>query len=280
LFDYNQALETTIILTGKKVTFVQIGANDGKRNDPLFKTLEKNKDTFIGVQVEPDEQNFYALRELHAGAEGWTQVRAVISPQCDANGTVTFHRIDMDKVRAAPKGVVPKFVADGQSNSVIINSKLNAAKDFLAEITVPCIKSIVGLIENHASTEFLEEAEAPRANGMCRAWGCTCDTLASMTGIVPGETWGKSTTQEKWWWVSRKCDKGGLPSQASRRRWRIDVLQIDVEGHDAAVLSLVDFAVVRPAVINFENKCVNSRAYQWAVQLLRNNSYWVYEYVR
>ena len=40
---------------------------------------------------------------------------------------------------------------------------------------------------------------------------------------------------------------------------RVDLLQIDTEGSDFAILQSIDFTVVRPAIIHFENNFLNAR---------------------
>ena len=58
-----------------------------------------------------------------------------------------------------------------------------------------------------------------------------------------------------------------------QRFFNIDILQMDVEGFDAEVVNMVDFEMVRPSVINFENKHLNSHEYNSALRYLISNDY-------
>ncbi|HET6992529.1 MAG TPA: hypothetical protein VFJ43_14445, partial [Bacteroidia bacterium] len=49
-------------------TFVQIGSNDGKKNDPLHSYIRKNG--WKGILVEPDPANFKKLVSYYSQVNG------------------------------------------------------------------------------------------------------------------------------------------------------------------------------------------------------------------
>lgn len=56
-----------------------------------------------------------------------------------------------------------------------------------------------------------------------------------------------------------------------------DLLQIDTEGHDYAILSSVDFSTVRPAIIGYETAHLSREDKVRSYELLIRNDYLIYE---
>jgi hypothetical protein len=54
---------------------------------------------------------------------------------------------------------------------------------------------------------------------------------------------------------------------------RVDLLQIDTEGYDAAIVGMIDFALCRPQLIKFEHKNVDARTYGDTLRRLQTNGY-------
>jgi hypothetical protein len=52
--------------SNSKVTTAQIGANDGVTNDPLCPVVKMQKDSFVGLLVEPTPKLYQRLRNLHS----------------------------------------------------------------------------------------------------------------------------------------------------------------------------------------------------------------------
>lgn len=77
----------------ERATFVQIGANDGITNDPLYGALglERLESRWIGLQVEPAPMLFGNVTTLHRNASGWSFYNgAMANSTLCRNGVVTF----------------------------------------------------------------------------------------------------------------------------------------------------------------------------------------------
>jgi FkbM family methyltransferase len=68
--------------------FVEIGANDGKKNDPLYYYIKKYG--WRGILVEPDPVNFKKLKENYRGVEGLIFENTGIGPE---PGKMLFYKI-------------------------------------------------------------------------------------------------------------------------------------------------------------------------------------------
>ena len=69
-------------------TFVQIGSNDGMKNDPLNKYIRKNG--WQGILVEPDLTNFRKLINNYAQVNGLIFENVGIGPE---RGEMLFYRL-------------------------------------------------------------------------------------------------------------------------------------------------------------------------------------------
>jgi FkbM family methyltransferase len=69
-------------------TFVQIGSNDGLKNDPLHWYIKKNN--WKGILVEPDKANFTKLRDNYSQVNGLHFENAGIGPE---RGEMIFYRL-------------------------------------------------------------------------------------------------------------------------------------------------------------------------------------------
>ncbi|HEV3222522.1 MAG TPA: FkbM family methyltransferase [Puia sp.] len=69
-------------------TFVQIGSNDGMKNDPLYSYIRKN--AWKGILVEPDKTNFNKLRNNYSQVTGLIFENVGIGPE---KGEMLFYRI-------------------------------------------------------------------------------------------------------------------------------------------------------------------------------------------
>jgi FkbM family methyltransferase len=91
--DYIQSVPFQKILdrigTNRIRNFIQIGSNDGKKNDPLRKNILAAK--WKGVLVEPDYNNFQKLIQNYSGVTGLEFENAGIA---EKNGMLTFHYVD------------------------------------------------------------------------------------------------------------------------------------------------------------------------------------------
>lgn len=69
-------------------TFVQIGSNDGKKNDPLHAYILKN--SWTGILVEPDSANFKKLTNNYSHVNGLIFENLGIGP---VRGEMPFYRL-------------------------------------------------------------------------------------------------------------------------------------------------------------------------------------------
>jgi FkbM family methyltransferase len=70
-------------------TFVQIGSNDGKKNDPFYSYIRKNN--WKGILVEPDPANFKKLLNNYRQADGLIFENIGIGPEA---GDMLFYRLN------------------------------------------------------------------------------------------------------------------------------------------------------------------------------------------
>lgn len=75
----------------RRAAFIQIGANDGKMNDPLYKPMLTRHHRWNGLLVEPQPKLYNKLVALHEDKrERWGFYNGLVSSQCGSNGTVAF----------------------------------------------------------------------------------------------------------------------------------------------------------------------------------------------
>jgi FkbM family methyltransferase len=157
--------------------FIQIGANDGKRHDPIHHLIAREKAWVRGVALEPVKEYFEELKETYKDFPGiYLLQKAIHNSQTEA----TIYKInpEYENIGEHLKGMsafdIRNFTKDGI-----------AEKDILAE-KVPCT-SIVELV----NTEEIS---------------------------------------------------------------KIHLLQIDAEGYDIEIIKSIDFAKLKPLIINFEHR--------------------------
>jgi FkbM family methyltransferase len=75
--------------TNKIRNFIQIGSNDGMKNDPLRKNILA--ENWKGILVEPDYNNFQKLVQNYSGATGLEFENIGIA---ERDGSMTFHYIE------------------------------------------------------------------------------------------------------------------------------------------------------------------------------------------
>jgi FkbM family methyltransferase len=86
----NIPMERIFKMTGEAniKTFVQIGSNDGIKNDPLHRYIKKNN--WKGILVEPDKANFTKLRDNYSQMNGLHFENVGIGPE---RGEMIFYRL-------------------------------------------------------------------------------------------------------------------------------------------------------------------------------------------
>lgn len=238
---------------GRRASFLQVGANDGQKNDPLYPILAKNPHAWLGLQVEPTPYNFKLLKKLHADKADWEFVEGAVSKNCSGSN-ISFFIVPRANDSEVPTG----FFHQGQINSLSPNKAM-------AKISVSCFDSLHQLIVERGSAAYknLTLNSAPLAP--CNRWKCSCQFLSDVykaDGIK--HRWGnlKNSCQKQWWALARCKTTPRAPSSleynATALYWghspvQVDVLVIDVEGYDWEVVHAIDFDILRPRVILYEN---------------------------
>ena len=203
LMDYLHALRDQ---AGEKVSFVQVGAMDGVKFDPLHKRIRTQG--WRGVLFEPLPDMFENLQRNYAGCEGLTLVQAAIDAQ---EGERHMFRIPQALVAS---GTLPEW-ALGISSFYNDRNALGGKK--------------------------IDEA--------------TCALVQANTVREPV----RCTTFER-----------VLTDHAIDR---LDLLQIDTEGHDWAILKTFPIDRLQPLVINFEYYNLQEAEVRAALEWLRRHGY-------
>jgi FkbM family methyltransferase len=98
--------------------FVQIGSNDGKKNDPLYSYIRKNN--WKGILVEPEPANFKKLLNSYGHTEGLIFENVGIGPE---PGDMLFYRLNniteqepgwYDQIGSFDKGTFIKNISYGK----------------------------------------------------------------------------------------------------------------------------------------------------------------------
>ena len=123
-------------------TFLQIGANDGIMNDPVYPFL-RNREDWVGLQVEPTPRNFEKLKKLHGNRPHWSHYNGAIAPlSLCKDGLVDFWERSESS---------DHWLEQGQANTVNPSGPHNKA---LSKVVRNCTSDLKWLIETHGSTKF------------------------------------------------------------------------------------------------------------------------------
>jgi FkbM family methyltransferase len=79
--------------------FIQIGANDGITNDPLYHFVTQNGDRVKGILLEPLQDAFKALTENYKNFPGIVTVNAAIH---NTQKEMNLYKVDKDKLARSP----------------------------------------------------------------------------------------------------------------------------------------------------------------------------------
>lgn len=139
-FDVLQLAVDNRIATGRAVRFIQIGANDGVRNDPIRKLVVQHQ--LPGLFVEPLPDLFARLQANYAGHPG------VLFEQCavgDQDGEATLYRVRPDS------GLPDWLQGIGSFNKQHLSSRTFAVDDLernVIPVSVPVL-TITSLLTKH-----------------------------------------------------------------------------------------------------------------------------------
>jgi FkbM family methyltransferase len=147
--DNPELLETVLyrILLGKgHLTFVQIGANDGVRFDPIRAFVKANRHRITGVVVEPLPDLFEALRRNYRDCPSVVAVNAAIHNE---KRKATLYRVDPRRAAGLPDWVhgIASFDRKHLAQHSIIPSEA------VVGVEVPCLR-FDELLKGHGITEL------------------------------------------------------------------------------------------------------------------------------
>ena len=91
--NFNICYREMILSNKKNLFFIQIGANDGVRSDPIFAYVCSNG--WRGILVEPLQEPFSKLKKNYEGAKGMIFENCAIS---ERDGEITFYKYPQDTV--------------------------------------------------------------------------------------------------------------------------------------------------------------------------------------
>lgn len=120
--------------------FVQVGANDGVRSDPLYDFVHDNKDKVSGIVLEPIKEYFDRLVENYKGCNGVIPVNKAI--HCTDSEAVMY-MVNSKKRDGLPAhyGGITSFNKDHHKRSRI-------PEECMEEVVVECV-TIDGLLAEH-----------------------------------------------------------------------------------------------------------------------------------
>jgi len=178
VFDF--VVQTVMSRFGEDVTFVEIGANDGQLEDPLYPWVRRFP--WRGVFVEPQPELCSKLRTLWDGRDGVSVIQAAIGTRA-------------------------------------------------GKTTLWCVKDIPG------GSNFSGLASLDR------------DTLLKHRHRIPDIESRIEPIEVDVITITELLERAGLES--------LDILQVDAEGYDFEIIKMVDFARIKPRIINYEHCNLN-----------------------
>jgi FkbM family methyltransferase len=126
-------------------TFVQVGSNDGRTDDPVFPTVMQTE--VRGLLVEPVPELFERLQATYAGKRGLTLVQSAVAEE---EGRREFHWLPpapgdptwSDQIGSLSRDVILGHAAD-----------IPDVADRVITLSVPC-RTLASLVAEHALTRL------------------------------------------------------------------------------------------------------------------------------
>lgn len=120
--------------------FVQIGANDGVRNDPLFDFVNDNKDRVGGLVLEPIKEYFDKLVQNYKGCPGVIPVNKAIHR---TEKEAVMYRVNPKKRKGLPvySGGITSFDKDHHKS-------VRIPEECMEEVRVECV-TLDGLLAEY-----------------------------------------------------------------------------------------------------------------------------------
>lgn len=139
-FDYLESILYQYIQKHKTINFIQIGANDGKRFDPIYEFIRCNKNSISGYVLEPVNDYFLDLCKTYKDYPSIKPLNFAVHNELSE--TIIY------KIAKEFENDVPEFALGIASFDSEHHYKTNIPSQFLSEEKVNCI-SIHNLIERY-----------------------------------------------------------------------------------------------------------------------------------
>ncbi|WET01233.1 FkbM family methyltransferase [Flavobacterium sp. YJ01] len=139
-FNFLESALYQFLLKNKNINFIQIGANDGKRFDPIYEFIKYNKANVRGFVVEPVSDYF---RDL---CNNYKEYPNIVPLNYAIHNDLTEATIY--KIAKEYESSVPEFALGIASFDPNHHLKTNIPKEFLTEEKVKCL-SMLALIEKY-----------------------------------------------------------------------------------------------------------------------------------
>ncbi|MDX1634985.1 MAG: FkbM family methyltransferase [Marinobacter sp.] len=120
-----------------RASFLQIGANDGVRFDPLHEFINASRYQFRGVLVEPVPRLYAALEQIYAHRPGITPINVAVHN--------THTSASLFAVREACEASLPEWVRGIASFDRQHLNRPELPADCIEEIKVPC-RSVADIV--------------------------------------------------------------------------------------------------------------------------------------
>lgn len=130
---------------GRKATFLQIGANDGVRFDPLHEFISAPRYELRGVVVEPVPRFYAALKRNYAHRAGIKPINAAVH---NSHTTASLF-----VVRESCETQLPEWVRGIASFDREHLNRSGLPTECIEEITVPCL-SLADIVRDHQLYEL------------------------------------------------------------------------------------------------------------------------------
>jgi FkbM family methyltransferase len=146
IFDFESFLYRHLAVH-KKMTFLQIGANDGIMNDPIYQFNLENRDVVSGFVLEPLPDIFERLVENYKKCPGIKPFNLAIH---STQSEMVLHRVKQDRVSEVPefsRGIA-SFDEDHWKKTELVPDA-----DYMEQVKVKCI-SFADFMKSNAIGEL------------------------------------------------------------------------------------------------------------------------------
>lgn len=142
IFDFESFLYRHLAVH-KTLIFLQIGANDGIMNDPVYKFNLANRDVVSGFVLEPLTDIFEKLAENYRSCPGIKPVNLAIHT---TQSEMVIHRVKPDRADEVPafaRGIASFDATHWKKTTLVPNA------DFMEQVKVKCV-SFADLVKSNA----------------------------------------------------------------------------------------------------------------------------------